>query len=642
MITSNTIQQITNRIDIIDVVGEFVKLKKRGTNFIGNCPFHNEKSPSFTVSPAKEIYKCFGCGKSGNTITFLMEHEKYSYVESLRWLAARYNIEIEETESSPAQKLAQQVADSLYAINNFAMDFFAKQYWETEAGESIAQSYMQHRGFLKPIVEKFKIGYNPSDKDSLAKTLIQNQFNPELFAKTGLVVERNGEWQDNYRDRIIFPIHNTTGKIIGFGARQIAKNDKSPKYINSPENDIYVKSKILYGSYFARTSIDKLNECLLVEGYTDVVSLHQAGIENVVASGGTSLTIDQLRLIKKYTQNLTIIYDGDAAGVKAALRGLDMALEEGLNVQLVLIPDKEDPDSYVNKVGPDAFREFVQSAKKDFVLFQLEVQLKEVGGDLNKKNALVNQIAETLSKINKPEDFTKLQEYVRKCSSLLRIDETGLTQLVNKFKRDKIVKEEKKMSYDEAAILMPSFPQGQEQQQDTDLFTDKDLAHEKNLVKLIIEYGNELTKENKLVAQWIFDEIESFPLENEDMVYLIEAYKKWFYDGKLPSSKTLQYHEDERVQKWVVSLFEPDHELSTRWNEKLGKPEREDVKDIINEVEIGLMYFKLRKVKKMISQNQMDLENAPEKEQIQLLQIHKHLKEVERELTQSIGTVIMK
>ena len=642
MITSNTIQQITNRIDIIDVVGEFVKLKKRGTNYIGNCPFHNEKSPSFTVSPAKEIYKCFGCGKSGNTITFLMEHEKYSYVESLRWLAARSNIEIEETESSPAQKLAQQVADSLYAINNFAMDFFTKQYWETEAGESIAQSYMQHRGFLKPIIEKFKIGYNPSDKDSLAKALIQNQFNPELFAKTGLVVERNGEWQDNYRDRIIFPIHNTTGKIIGFGARQIAKNDKSPKYINSPENDIYVKSKILYGSYFARNSIDKLNECLLVEGYTDVVSLHQAGIENVVASGGTSLTIEQLRLIKKYTQNLTIIYDGDAAGVKAALRGLDMALEEGLNVQLVLIPDNEDPDSYVNKVGPDAFREFVRSAKKDFVLFQLEVQLKEVGGDLNKKNALVNQIAETLSKINKPEDFTKLQEYVRKCASLLRIDETGLTQLVNKFKRDKIVKEEKKMSYDEAAILMPSFPQGQEQQQDTDLFTDKDLAHEKNLVKLIIDYGNEFTKENKFIADWIFDEIESFPLENEDMIYLVEAYKKWFYAGKQPNAKTLQYHEDEKVQKWVVSLFEPDHELSSRWNEKLGKPEREEVKNIINEIEIGLMYFKLRKVKKMISQNQMDLETAPEKEQIQLLQIHKHLKEVERALTQGIGTVIMK
>jgi DNA primase len=552
MITPQTIQQITSRIDIIDIVGEFVKLKKRGTNYLGNCPFHNEKTPSFTVSPAKEIYKCFGCGKSGNSITFLMEHEKYSYVEALRWLAARYNIEIEETEVSPAQKIAQQTADSLYAINHFAMEFFTKQYWETESGATIAQSYMQHRGFLKPIVEKFKVGYNPSERDTLAKALIQNQFNPELFAKTGLVVERNGEWQDNYRDRIIFPIHNTTGKIIGFGARQIAKNDKSPKYINSPENEIYVKSKILYGSYFARTAINNLDECLLVEGYTDVVSLHQAGIENVVASGGTSLTIDQLRLIKKYTQNLTIIYDGDSAGVKAALRGLDMALEEGLNVQLVLIPDNEDPDSYVNKVGPDAFRDFVKSAKKDFVLFQLEVQLKEVGSDLNKKNSLVNQIAETLSKINKAEDFTKLQEYVKKCASLLRIDETGLTQLVNKFKRDKIVKEEKKMAYDEAAILMPSFPTPEQEDPSHDLFVDRDLAHEKNLVKLVIEYGLETNEKGQLIANYVFEEIENFPLENSDMVYLMEAYKKWLHEGKMPNSKTMQYHEDSRVQEWVV------------------------------------------------------------------------------------------
>jgi DNA primase len=642
MITSQTIQQITSRIDIIDVVGEFVKLKKRGTNYLGNCPFHNEKSPSFTVSPAKEIYKCFGCGKSGNTITFLMEHEKYSYVEALRWLAARYHIEIEETETSPAQKMAQQVADSIYAINQFAMNWFTQQYWETEAGESIAQTYMQHRGFLKPIVEKFKIGYNPSDRDGLAKALIQNQFNPELFARTGLVVERNGEWQDNYRDRIIFPIHNTTGKIIGFGARQIAKNDRSPKYINTPENEIYVKSKILYGSYFARNSINSNDECLLVEGYTDVVSLHQAGIENVVASGGTSLTMDQLRLIKKYTQNLTIIYDGDSAGVKAALRGLDMALEEGLNVQLVLIPDKEDPDSYVNKVGPDAFRAFVQANKKDFVLFQLEVQLKDVGTDLNKKNQLVNQIAETLSKITKAEDFTKLQEYVRKCSSLLRIDESGLTQLVNKFKRDKMVKEEKKMSFDEAAILMPSFPPAETEDQNLDLFTDRDLLHEKNLVRLVIEHGIEHNSEGKFIAQYVLDEIESFPLENADMVYLMDAYKKWFYEGKMPDGKTLQYHEDERVQQWVVNLFAPEQELSLRWNEKLGIKKKVAEKDIMVEVNITLLYFKLRKIKKMITQNQADLETAPESEQIQLLQIHKHLKDIERELTSTIGTVIYK
>jgi DNA primase len=642
MITPQTIQQITSRIDIIDVVGEFVKLKKRGTNYIGNCPFHNEKSPSFTVSPAKEIYKCFGCGKSGNTITFLMEHEKYSYVEALRWLAARYNIEIEETETSPAQKMAQQTADSLYAINHFAMDFFTKQYWDTEDGATIAQSYMQHRGFLRPIVEKFKIGYNPSERDSLAKALIQNQFNPELFARTGLVVERDGVWQDNYRDRIIFPIHNTTGKIIGFGARQIAKNDRSPKYINTPENEIYVKSRILYGSYFARTAIDKANECLLVEGYTDVVSLHQAGIENVVASGGTSLTIDQLRLVKKYTQNLTIIYDGDAAGVKAALRGLDMALEEGLNVQLVLIPDNEDPDSYVNKVGPDAFRAFVQSAKKDFILFQLEVQLKEVGNDLNKKNSLVNQMAETLSKINKAEDFTKLQEYVRKCADILRIDETGLTQLVNKFKRDKIVKDEKKMAYDEAAILMPSFQQETQDLDNIDLVLDKDFLHEKNLIRLLIEFGNETLEDGKLVSTWIAEELEPFPLDNQEMIQLVKVYFDWQLAGKMPNHKTLQYHEDAQVQQLVMGLFEPEHELSLRWNEKLGIKKVVAESSFQHEIEVSLLYYKLRKIKKMIRQNQEDMEKVQGEEQIQLLHIHKHLKDAERELTKIIGTVIFK
>ena len=642
MITPQTIQQITSRIDIIDVVGEFVKLKKRGTNYIGNCPFHNEKSPSFTVSPAKEIYKCFGCGKSGNTITFLMEHEKYSYVEALRWLAARYNIEIEETETSPAQKMAQQTADSLYAINHFAMDFFTKQYWDTEDGATIAQSYMQHRGFLRPIVEKFKIGYNPSERDSLAKALIQNQFNPELFARTGLVVERDGGWQDNYRDRIIFPIHNTTGKIIGFGARQIAKNERSPKYINTPENEIYIKSRILYGSYFARTAIDKANECLLVEGYTDVVSLHQAGIENVVASGGTSLTIDQLRLVKKYTQNLTIIYDGDAAGVKAALRGLDMALEEGLNVQLVLIPDNEDPDSYVNKVGPDAFRAFVQSAKKDFILFQLEVQLKEVGNDLNKKNSLVNQMAETLSKINKAEDFTKLQEYVRKCADILRIDETGLTQLVNKFKRDKIVKDEKKMAYDEAAILMPSFQQETQDLDNIDLVLDKDFLHEKNLIRLLIEFGNETLEDGKLVSTWIAEELEPFPLDNQEMIQLVKVYFDWQVAGKMPNHKTLQYHEDAQVQQLVMGLFEPEHELSLRWNEKLGIKKVVAESSFQHEIEVSLLYYKLRKIKKMIRQNQEDMEKVQGEEQIQLLHIHKHLKDAERELTKIIGTVIFK
>ena len=355
MISQQTIQQITSRIDIVEIVGEFVKLKKRGVNYLGNCPFHNEKSPSFTVSPSKEIYKCFGCGKSGNAVGFVMEHEKYSYVEALKWIAARYNIEVEETAVSPEIKQQQLVSDSLIILNSFAQKHFTKNLFDSEEGTSVALTYLKHRGFREDIIEKFQLGYNLEDKDDLARELKQHQYNLEIAEKSGLVVTRNGITYDNYRGRIIFPIHNQSGKIIGFGARIIKSNDRAPKYINTPENEIYVKSKILYGLYFARQAINKYDECLLVEGYTDVVSLSQAGIENVVASGGTSLTIDQLRLMRKHTTNLTIIYDGDSAGVKAALRGLDMALEEGLNVKMVLIPDKEDPDSYVRKIGCPGF-----------------------------------------------------------------------------------------------------------------------------------------------------------------------------------------------------------------------------------------------------------------------------------------------
>ena len=368
-----------SRIDITEIIGEFVKLKKRGANYLGLCPFHNEKTPSFTVSPAKEIYKCFGCGRSGNTISFLMELEKYSYVEALTWLANKYNVEVEETQASPEAKVQQQTSDSLYIINTFAQKYFSDLLFNNERGQDIGLAYLKERGFREDIIHKFQLGYCLEERDAFAKAAITAQFDLGLLQKSGLVVVRDEKPVDNYRGRIIFPVHNQTGKIYGFGARVIRNNDRAPKYINTPENEIYVKSRILYGTYFARQAIDKLDECLLVEGYTDVVSLHQAGIENAVASGGTSLTPDQLRLVKKYTNNLTIIYDGDAAGIKAALRGLDLALEEGLNVKLVLIPDKEDPDSYVNRIGAIAFREFIAANKKDFILFQVEVSRRMPG-----------------------------------------------------------------------------------------------------------------------------------------------------------------------------------------------------------------------------------------------------------------------
>lgn len=641
MITPNTIEQIKNRLDIIDVVGEFVKLKKRGSNYLGNCPFHNEKTPSFTVSPAKELYKCFGCGKSGNTITFVMEHEKVSYVDALRWLATRYNIEIEETQVSDQQKQQMQVADSLYVINSFAGKYFDDQLFNTEEGTNIALSYLKERGFREEVIKKFQIGYNPQQRDSLAKALLANQFNRELLPRTGLVVVRNEtDLQDNYRGRIIFPIHNNSGKIIGFGARVIGKAEKAPKYINTPENELYIKSKILYGSYFARMAIDKQDECLLVEGYTDVVSLHQAGIENVVASGGTSLTVDQLRLVKKYTNNLTIIYDGDSAGVKAALRGLDMALEEGLNVRLVLIPDNEDPDSYVNKVGKEAFQKFIKENKKDFIIFQLEVMLKDAGNDLNQKNILVNHVAETISKINKAEDFTKQQEYIKQCAALLKIDEGGLITLVNKLKRDKIAKDEKKQSPNDNFYDSQNEPPPVEEE--INLLAAQDEKHERNLLRVLLDYGLKEYEENQTIAEYIFKELQDFPFDNPELDSLLTSYKLQYDAGLNPTTKTFLYHEDQTIRELVISITLFPYELSANWDKLYEGKKITTIDNSVEDVTMSVNYYKLKKLKKMFEQNQADMEKASIDDQMLLIRIHKELKDMERDIAKKLGTVIIK
>ena len=450
---------------------------------------------------------------------------------------------------------------------------------------------------------------------------------------------------DNYRGRVIFPIQNHTGKIIGFGARIIKTNDRSPKYINTPENEIYIKSKILYGSYLARLAIDKNDECLLVEGYTDVVSLHQAGIENVVASGGTSLTPDQLRLVKKYTNNLTIIYDGDAAGVKAAIRGLDLALEEGLNVKLVLIPDKEDPDSYVNKVGATAFIDFINNNKKDVVLFQLEVALKDAGNDSVKKSAVVNQVAETISKINKAEDFTKQQDYIKQCAELLKIDENGLNTLVNKFIRERIGKQENKF----IAAENNNLEQGNQQpvsNTDEESFNllFKDEMQERAMVRSLLEFGLKQWDDDKRVADYIFEEsVDHDMFDNKSLLRVINSYKVWYDEGIEPTAKNFLYHEDLELSTLVVSIMDMSHELSPNWKDHYeGKILTRD--DLYKEEVISsLNYLKLRKIKRMIDMNQRDMEKPHNSdEQLTLLQTHQHLKNMEMQLTRQSGTVIFK
>lgn len=677
MIPQETIQQILNRIDIIEIIGGFVKLKKRGTNYLGHCPFHNEKTPSFTVSPSKEIYKCFGCGKSGNTISFLMEHEKYSYVDALKWLAQRYGIEIQETFVSDEQRQQYQTADSLYIINSFAQQFFTRSLFETEEGQDVGLAYFKERGFREEIIRKFQLGYSPEQRDAFTREAIAKQYNAELLVKSGLVANRNDQLMDNYRGRVIFPVHNQSGKILGFGARILKSNDRAPKYINTPENEIYIKSKILYGSYFARTAIDKADECLLVEGYTDVLSLHQAGIENVVASGGTSLTIDQLRLVKKYTNNLTIIYDGDAAGVKAALRGLDMALEEGLQVKLVLIPDKEDPDSYVNKVGATAFREFVQRNKKDFILFQLEVALRDTDGDSSRKADVVNQVAETISKINKAEDFTRQQDYIKQCAEILRIDETGLHALVNKFIRDRIATLERKLPFDEAKQHADNARQAEAHNYDESTFNllFKDELQEREVARVLLEYGLLRWDDSRKIADYIFEEmVDDSLMDNQDIVQLIAAFKELLQRDPANAGKSyFIYHPDTRLSALAVSLLnfpyeESDHwkreySQSTGYQQELFKQSYEDFirtlargndEELMRFSKMGedrtpdmvvsaVNYLKLRKVKRMLLENQLDMEKEHSEDEYAMLhQTHEHLKKMEIELTRQMGTVIIR
>jgi DNA primase len=677
VISQTTIQQILGRIDIVDIIGGFVKLKKRGVNYLGLCPFHNEKTPSFTVSPTKEIYKCFGCGRSGNSISFLMEHEKYSYVEALKWLANKYGVEVEETFATDEQRQQIQTADSLYIINSFAQQFFTRQLFETDEGQDVGLSYLKERGFRQEIIKKFQLGYSPEQRDAFAKEAVARQFNPELLLKTGLVVNRNEQLQDNYRGRVIFPIHNHSGKVLGFGARILKSNDKAPKYINTPENEIYIKSKILYGSYFARQAIDKNDECLLVEGYTDVISLHQAGVENAVASGGTSLTSDQLRLIKKYTNNLTIVYDGDAAGVKAALRGLDMALEEGLNVRLVLIPDNEDPDSYVNKVGPSSFREFVEKNKRDFILFQLDIALKDAGADSNKKAEVVNQIAETISRINKAEDFTKQQDYVKQCSEILKIDESGLHALVNKFIRNRMITQERALPFEEAKIHEENAKKAQETDYDDGTFNllFRDELQERELARIVLEHGTKYWDDRQLIAEHIFSEmIDETLLDNPDILNLLNTFRQQLQVNPAAIIKNyFVYHPEPKLSALAVSVLNFPYEESEHWKKEysqatgyqrqlfqqsyeqfiqtVAKNNEQQLMSYLKmdedktheEVESALNYLKLRKIKRMLNQNHADLEKTNSKEEQEVLfRTHEHLKQMERVITDKLGTVILR
>ena len=435
MIDQHTIDRILDAANIVEVVSDFVTLRRRGANYTGLCPFHDEKTPSFSVSPARGICKCFSCGKGGNSVHFIMEHEQVSYYEALKYLARKYNIEIQERQLSEEEKQRKTDRESMLIVNDFAQKFFATNLLENAEGRAIGLSYFRERGFGEDIIKKFGLGYSPDKRDALAQEAMRKAYKKEYLVKTGLCIEsQQGSLFDRYKGRVIFPIHSLSGKVIAFGGRILKKDEKAAKYVNSPESEVYHKSDVLYGIYHAKQAIVKNDFCYLVEGYTDVLSMHQAGIENVVASSGTALTPGQIRLIHRFTNNITVLYDGDAAGIKASLRGIDLILQEGLNIKVVLLPDGDDPDSFSKKQSAADFTAYIKAHETDFIRFKTNLLLEGAGNDPIKRATLIGDIVRTIAIV--PDNILR-SIYVQDCARLLSVDEKMLMREVNNIRRDK-------------------------------------------------------------------------------------------------------------------------------------------------------------------------------------------------------------
>jgi DNA primase len=644
VIAQGSIQEVLNRADIIEIIGQFVRLKKRGANHIANCPFHSEKTPSFYVSGAKGIYKCFGCGKGGNVVTFIQDHEKLTYPESIRWLADYYKIALEETERTPEQVQQQQSEESLRILNDFAAKYFHETLLNTEEGQVIGLPYFKQRGFRKDIIEKFLLGYNPENNDTFFRHATQQGYSTELLEKSGLIKNRNGAYHDVYRGRVIFPIQSMTGRVLGFGARILKSNDRAPKYINTPENELYIKSRVLYGIYQSRQAIAKLNECFLVEGYTDVISLHQGGVENVVASSGTSLTEDQLRAIGQLTKNLTILYDGDAAGVKAALRGLDMALSQSFNVKLVLLPEGEDPDSFIQKSGAAKFHEYVKEKKQDVISFRLEVGLKEVGNDPVAKSKLVNEVAESISKINKAEDFALQDFYIRETSRKLQVEEAGLVNLVNKFIRDRVDQEKRQTKREEDIPEAQTISNTEQLHSPLELSKGSEEHQEWELIRTLIEHGEKEYEGYNNVADLIQQRVDPDLFESALARQVYDSYFNYInaYQS-LPQISYFINFPDQQVQQKMASLLHTRNEISPNWSNNYGIETLSGEFNYMNEADSALSYFELKKIMKMQDELADRFLKETDIHRITVMQQKIiELKRAENDIIRKHGTVVLK
>lgn len=636
MIARQSVDSVLNAAAIEEVIGEYIALKKRGANLLGRCPFHDEKTPSFTVSPSKGIYKCFGCGKAGNSVSFLMEHDNLTFTDAIRKLAAKYNITLEEDNIVNREEYNEQQKkrESLLVALEFAKNFFKDQ-MNTEEGKRVADTYFRERGFTRQTLDEFELGYSPQAWDSLVNAALEAQFNLEYFAAAGLVKKKeDGTYFDMFRHRVIFPIHDLTGKVIAFGGRQLVKDDRSPKYLNSPETDVYHKSNVLYGIYQAKKQIRNLNNCFLVEGYTDVTTLHQAEIKNVVASSGTSLTEGQIKLIRRFTDNVTVLYDGDAAGIKASLRGIDLLLEQGLNVRCVSFPEGEDPDSYCKKLGAADFKNYIEAEQKDFILFKTDLLMEGVGNDPIRKTEVVKNLLVSIALIP---DALKRAAYARECSKVMDADEKLLLSEIARMRRSRSSQDAEVISKEIQEILHTPTELPKQ-----DVYSGGD-EQELSLVRLLIQSGHKKFMEDATVADFIFKEL------NEDDALKIEnpVFQKVLDEVTAQIEKELVFdehffinHEDNEIRRLAADFMSDKHELSPRWSENgiFIKTEKENY---VHDLQSLFLFLKKNKIEKLIKANLEEFALVTEEHEKQaLLQYHMQLIGVRNIISELLGAVI--
>jgi DNA primase len=645
------VDQILQAARIEEVVGEFVTLKKRGSNYIGLCPFHNEKTGSFNVNPARNIFKCFGCGKAGDSAKFLMEHEHISYPEALRYLAKKYNIQIEEKELTPEELMAQTEREKMFNINAFADQYFVNTLWNTDEGKSVGLEYFRERGYLNPVIEKFHLGYSPSKWEAFTDYAKQNGYDPEFLEKVGFSIKRqNGEYYDRYHGRVMFPIHNLTGKVIGFGGRilQSDPEKKLAKYQNSPESEIYQKKETLYGAFFAKSAIVNKDECILVEGYFDVLRMHQIGIENVVASSGTSLTMEQIRLIKRYTKNITMLYDGDAAGIHAALRGTDMILGEGMNVRVVVLPPEHDPDSFGKTVPTEEVIRYLSDNAKDFIRFKTELLLKDAANDPIKRGQVIRSIVETISVV--PDPIFRMS-YIQESSRLLAMPEETLVMELNKLLRAKFKKSlgvEGEAIPDEQ-VVTPSQEKTEEESLPAGYY------QERELVKLLFVYGDtpltvtyvneegQEMEEQMPVAQMIIDDLVNDEIIFNDPVNrkVFQIYDEALNQGTLPNDQFFISHEDPQIAQLAADLLISPYKLD-QW-ERHGIFVKKEEDSLKKTVQNAL----LRNKDQIIDARRKEIQDQLKEEQdtdnqLILLKNKKHWDDLRVQINKMLGIVIAK